>query len=304
MRYSDHIIEEVKLRSSLSELVSERTEVKSSGRSFTACCPFHSEKTPSFHINEEQGLYYCFGCGKKGNTFTFVMETRGLTFPESVRFLAQRAGVNLPVQSEFKNENDKGVAKKKALLRRLVVEAQNLFEDILWDRRGSRKEGIVAREMLKERYISEQSVKRFRLGFSGSDQGLLLDELYKSIKDSLSITKEDVSQGLLELGLLREYDSGQKREFFRERVMFPISRSDGSPLAFGGRTIFTKPEIPKYINSPESSVYEKRRSFFGLSQGFASAQKARHVFIVEGYTDVISFSQVGLENTLAVCGTA
>lgn len=313
MRYSDDLIEEVRHKASLAELVSERTQVKKSGNSITACCPFHSEKTPSFHINEEQGLYYCFGCGKKGNTFTFIMETRGLSFPESIRFLAQRYSVALPLNSTTSNY-EKGLAQKKQLLGKILNETQNLYEDILWNRSFLGNEGNRAKEILFSRDLTEDTLKKFRIGFTGSSHGYLEDYLVKNISQSSQHSPNEIKNALIELGLLRNY-SDQKikqqnnhisnyTELFRERIIFPISRSDGKPIAFGGRTIHTSDKIPKYINSPESPVYLKRRSFYGLTQSIKEIQKTKTVYIVEGYTDVMSFFQAGLENTIAVCGTA
>jgi DNA primase catalytic core len=304
MRYSDQLIDEIRLRTSLIELVSERSEVKNSGRSHVACCPFHSEKSPSFHINEDQGLYYCFGCGKKGNTYTFVMETRGLTFPEAVRFLAQKTGVPLPVQDHKTSEFEKGLSRKKILYRKILLETQNLYEDILWGRGEYKKEGTAVRDFLRNRSISEQIIKRFRVGYTGSSQGILFSSLFKTISSSLKINEQELLDALSSIGLIKTYENERRSELFRDRVMFPISKSDGSPIAFGGRILDSDSEFPKYINSPESPVYEKRRSFYGLAQGFSSSQKLKNTYIVEGYTDVLSFSQVGIENTLAVCGTA
>jgi DNA primase catalytic core len=304
MRYSDQTIDDIRLRTSLIELVSERTEVKNSGRSHVACCPFHSEKSPSFHINEDQGLYYCFGCGKKGNTYTFVMETRGLTFPEAVRYLAHKTGISLPVEDLKTSEFEKGFSRKKGLYRKILLETQNLYEDILWGRGEYKKEGAEVWDFLRNRSISEQIIKKFRLGYTGSSQGVLFPSLFKIISSSLKINEHELLDALSSIGLIKTYENERRSELFRDRVMFPISKSDGSPIAFGGRILDSNSEFPKYINSLESPVYEKRRSFYGLAQGFPPSQKLKNAFIVEGYTDVLSLSQIGIENTLAVCGTA
>jgi len=302
MLYSDQIIEEVRRRTSLIELVGERVPVKQSGRNFQACCPFHTEKTPSFQINEDEGLYYCFGCGKKGNTYTFVMETKSLSFPEAVRFLAQRAGVSLPVDEQYQTQRVSS-GKGKNLLRRVVYEVALIYEENLW------KAGYEVRGFLEKRRISEYTAKRFRMGYSigsrGGESGQnLADLVLQRIKSSLECTHKEVVDSLVTLGLLRRRQSGQFGELFWDRVIFPITKSDLSPLAFGGRIIKDVEGAPKYINSPESPVFEKRRSFFGMGQSFSPAQKMKQAFIVEGYLDVISFSQIGIDNSLAVCGTA
>ena len=299
MLYSDQIIENVRAQTSLVELVSERVPVKQAGRNFQACCPFHTEKTPSFQINEEEGLYYCFGCGKKGNTYTFVMETKSLSFPEAVRFLAQRAGISLPVSESYQRENSNS-GRDKQLLRKVVGEVATHFETELW------KSNVEILGFLEKRRISEYTAKRFRIGYAQGNSGgqNLADEIFHRIKDSTSCTKTQVIDSLLTLGLLRKRSANQLGELFWDRIVFPITKSDLSPIAFGGRVIKDVEGAPKYINSPESPVYEKRRSFFGLGQGFTPSQKLKSVYIVEGYLDVISFSQIGIDNTLAVCGTA
>lgn len=299
MLYSDQIIEEVKRRVSLVELVSERVPVKQNGRNFQACCPFHTEKTPSFHINEDEGLYYCFGCGKKGNTFTFIMETKSLSFPESVRFLAQKVGVSLPVAEYSARENGTSI-KHKNILRRVVTEVALIYEENLWNADSNIK------SFLKDRRISDYTAKRFRMGYSDSNKGgqSLTDQVFSRIKATVDCSHKDVTESLISLGLLRKRQNGNLGELFWERIIFPITKSDLSPLAFGGRILKKLEGAPKYINSPESPVFEKRRSFFGLGQGFQPSQKSKVVNLVEGYLDVISFSQLGIDNTLAVCGTA
>ncbi|HMO17371.1 MAG TPA: DNA primase [Oligoflexia bacterium] len=307
MRYADSIIEEIKNRTSLVELVNERSHVKQSGRNFSACCPFHLEKTPSFNINEEQGLYYCFGCGKKGNTFTFVMETRGMTFPEAVRFLASRTGIILPAAEKgSKAEHDRS-REIKHLYNKILVESLNYFEDSLWGRvRDIDNESCKrAREYLSTRGISEDSLKRYRVGYAHGKPGVFRSHILNSVKSSLDVSEAQVEHAMNALGLLRSNNTNSSaRELFRERVIFPICRSDGQPIAFGGRTLVDNKDIPKYINSPESPVYEKRRSFFGLPQALSHIKNNKNVLLVEGYTDVISLQQSEVDNVLAVCGTA
>lgn len=292
--YPETLVDKVKDATSLVSLIGERTEVKASGRKHVCCCPFHSEKTPSFHINEEEGLYYCFGCGKKGNTFTFVMETRGLTFPESVRYLANKAGIPLPVASASEARN----AQKKNYLKKILHEAQNFYEDCFWSNAS------IAKQFLTKRSISQEAAKRFHIGLAVKKGGGLTEHIHKILSQSHNLSLKETEEGLLEVGLLRQRDGGRLGDLFWDRVMFPINRSDHGVLAFGGRALTDHPDSPKYINSPETSIFEKRRSFYGMGPGFLACQKHKEVFIVEGYIDVIAFSQLGIENTLAVCGTA
>ncbi len=295
MIYPEALIDSVKDATSIIALIGERSEVKQAGRKHVCCCPFHSEKTPSFHINEEEGLYYCFGCGKKGNTFTFVMETRGLTFPESVRYLASKAGISLPAQSPRVEQN----LQRKNHLKKILSEAQNFYEDSFWKNKN------LAKDFLNKRNISEDVAKRFHVGLAiKRGQGQLLDYLISTVGKDYGISKKDIEEGLLEVGLLRQRDSGKLSELFWDRILFPITRSDHSPIAFGGRALTDSPDNPKYINSPESSMFIKRKSFYGMGPGFLACQKQKEVYIVEGYTDVIALSQIGIENVLAVCGTA
>jgi DNA primase catalytic core len=297
--FSEQLIEDVRSRTSLVELISERVAVKQAGRNYQACCPFHTEKTPSFQINEEEGLYYCFGCGKKGNTFTFVMETKSLTFPEAVRFLAQKAGVALPISDNI-SENESNFIKDKELLRKIISEVALKYEEDFWNSSPEIK------SFLEKRRISEYTAKRFRIGYAKGNNGSqrFAEEIHSRIKSSVKISVQEVFDSLFKLGLLRKRNSGQIGELFWDRIVFPITKSDLSPIGFGGRVIVDVEGSPKYINSPESPIYEKRKSFYGLGQGYGPAQKLKNVFIVEGYLDVISFSQAGLDNTLAVCGTA
>jgi DNA primase len=292
--YSESIVDKVKNATSLVSLIGERTEVKVSGRKHVCCCPFHSEKTPSFHINEEEGLYYCFGCGKKGNTFTFVMETRGLTFPEAVRFLANKAGISLPASSPSETKN----LQKRNHLKKILSEAQNFYEDSFWNSPS------ISKPFLEKRLISTEVAKRFHIGLAVKKSGGLVDAMYKILSTSHGLSKKETEEGLLEVGLLRQREGGRLSDLFWDRIMFPITRSDHSVQAFGGRALTDHPDNPKYINSPETSIFEKRRSFYGMGPGFLACQKQKEVFIVEGYIDVIAFSQLGIENTLAVCGTA
>lgn len=304
MSIPNEIIELVREKTSIVELLErEGISVKRSGKSFVALCPFHGEKTPSFNLSEEQGLYHCFGCGEKGDVFTFLQKLRGYSFLEAVRYLASRAGIKVP-------ENDPGsreFAQKKKNLKKALLElnghAQAFFKTE-FDRTSARE----AREYLQERGVGDELAKTFGVGWSPAESGRLRSFLTEQL-GAETLCGFDVSSLLLTLGLLREHDAERDEEasvyeMFRARLMFPIMRSDAVVLAFGGRTLSKRKDIPKYINSPESPVYQKRSAFFGLPQALSVVRKTRSVYLVEGYMDVISMHCAGLPGVLAACGTA
>jgi DNA primase len=293
------VIEDVRTRISLSDIIGERVTLKRSGRNQVGLCPFHPEKTPSFYVNDEEGYFHCFGCGKKGSVFDFVMDTRGFSFPEAVRFLAARAGIQVPeetggVKREF--------AERRKALRAVVREAVLLYHETLQGDASAQ----AARGYFQSRSISEDTIKKFALGFA-PERDVLVARLAERLKArglKLFSSDADFRTALREVGIIHMRDDGSSYDSFRGRVIFPIARSDGSPVALGGRIITPSENRPKYINSCESPIYSKRKTFFGLSSAMAAMRHANEVFIVEGYMDVLSMLQCGYLNTLATCGTA
>ena len=297
----EEIIEQIRASVSLHDLVSEQVALKRSGRSYVGLCPFHQEKTPSFNVNDEEGFFRCFGCDKKGSIFDFVMETRGLTFPEAARFLAGRAGIDLP---EVRGGNE--ATKKSAYLRELLKLARSVFVSCLADQ----SLGEAARGYLQKRGLTDETIKLFELGCVMPSAEVFVGQMEAEMK-AKGITAQKPLPGMLEyLGIIRksDYSSGATGFAyylaFKDRLIFPITRSDGVAIAFGGRLLREDSKRPKYINSVESLVYSKRRSFYGLSQALKEVRSSRHVYIVEGYMDVLSMYQAGVKNVVATCGTA
>ena len=306
---SPDIIEQIRERTTLSEIVSETVQLKRSGRNLLGLCPFHGEKTPSFSVNDEEGFYHCFGCGKGGSAFDFIMELRGYSFREAAKFLASRAGIEIPehqLGSDAKENKDREARRE---LGNVLAAATDIFHKTLTQQPA----GEVARAYLAKRQIKPESIAAYRVGFAPSSWEFLVGELTKVLFLGRTPTTEEtgkLNQQLVSLGLIKarekkdEKKEGGYYDAFRGRVMFPISRSDGCTIAFGGRILQDTPDTPKYINSSENPLYAKRRTFYGLSQSLPHIRKARHVFVVEGYLDVIGLTQAGVGNTLATCGTA
>jgi DNA primase len=310
------VIEEVRTRSSFVDIAGETVALKRSGSGFLGLCPFHTEKTPSFSVNDEEGLFYCFGCGKKGTIFDYVMEIRGYSFPEAVRFLASKCGVQIPESREARNPAAKVEMSRVKAMRHLLQMASSIYRRNLLQGTNSK----AAQDYFKRRGIDAETSERFGLGYAPdawefiSAQILqLLDSLTDrdTIKDELGfLNKERVGPLLNDLGLtkLRKKDKPDAKQtsydVLRDRVIFPITRSDGATIGFGGRSIRADDKAPKYLNSPENAVYSKRRAFFGLHQAIPYIRASRHVFLVEGYMDVLSLYQAGLGDVLAGCGTA
>jgi DNA primase len=288
---SEETIQRVKERARVSELVQEIVPLRRSGGRLVALCPFHKERTPSFHIRDDDKSYYCFGCGATGSVFTFIMEHRGLSFPEAVEELAARYHIPVKYISRV-NKVTRGIGAKNQLYE-INSQALSFFLN--------NERPLEVTSYLKERGISEEMQRLFSIGFSGTDpKGLLKFLRSKGFKD------EDI----LKSGLVRKYERGELYDLFRNRLIFPIFIDPKRVVAFGGRTIPSLiPEekrefVPKYINSPETEVYEKRRVLYGLPQAASAIRDRRHVYVVEGYLDVVGLAQVGIHDVVATCGTA
>jgi len=310
MALTPEIIEAVRERSSLAELAGETMELKRSGRHLSGLCPFHTEKTPSFYIREEQNSFRCFGCGRSGSVFDFVMETRNLSFRESVYFLANRIGLKIPQRAGWFKGKSGADREHSRTLRRLLGAASGVYIDAL----KTREDAAVARDYLSTRGITVETARAFGVGWAPDSWEFIASATMRrlsqgnagvEIKGEASLRKH-----LFEVGLLRPKsaqegaDATSFYDTLRGRVLFPICRSDGVPIAFGGRTIVDKKDAPKYLNTTESVLYEKRKTFFGMAQAIEAIRKKRSAVIVEGYFDVILPWQVGLKNVLATCGTA
>jgi DNA primase len=286
MRFDDNKIEEIKSRVDIVELASEYLTLKKAGRNFIGLCPFHQEKTPSFTVNRDKQIFYCFGCGEGGNVITFLMKIADKTFPEAIKDLAEKTGVVLPTMLSGKESRQKDSLKESIInlnLRAAQHFSRNLFSPA----------GKVAREYLQNRSISEETIKQFRLGYVPDTWRSLTDYIEGS-GSSLKLAEQ--------AGLVVSGKEGSFYDRFRGRLIFPIENIFGEVVAFGGR-ILEKGE-PKYLNSPESPVYIKGKNLYGLNKAKEEIRKKGFALIVEGYFDLISLWNAGIGNVVATLGTA
>ena len=280
------IIEEIKLRTNIVDVVSEYVSLKKTGRNFVGLCPFHKEKTPSFSVNPEKQIFYCFGCGEGGNAISFLMKLNDMSFPQTIRHLAAKAGIAIP-DARLQRE-DKGALTEKEQLIRINRMAADFFSRNLTSDGGKH-----CREYLSKRGMDLPVIQKFGLGYSPDGWRHLKKYLHaKGVPPALSA----------KAGLIIIKDTGQSYDRFRGRVMFPIVDLGGHVVAFGGRVIGD--EEPKYLNSPESPVYVKGKTLYGLYQAKTEIKKKNEVVIVEGYLDFLSLWSQGIRNVVATLGTA
>lgn len=284
MYYSEDLVEEIRLKNDIVDVISGYVKLQKKGSSYFGLCPFHNEKSPSFSVSRSKQMYYCFGCGAGGNVFTFVMEYENYTFAEALKFLAQRAGVELP-EIEYSNE-----AKEKANLKATLLEINKLAAKYFYAQLKTEK-GQVAHTYLTDRGLSEETITAFGLGYSN----IYSDDLYKYLK-----MKGYSDELLLKAGLISVSEKNGVYDKFWNRVMFPIMDVNNRVIGFGGR-VMGKGE-PKYLNSPETEVFDKSRNLYGLNR--ARTSRKNYFLLCEGYMDVIALHQAGFTNAIASLGTA
>jgi len=275
-------LDELRARTPLSTLIGTSVKLQRAGREWKACCPFHNEKSPSFYVNDDKGFYHCFGCGAHGDAIRWMTDQRGLPFLDAVKELAQAAGLDMPEpdrQSAEQTQRAKG-------LHEAMADAATWFVE-----RMGGIEGADARAALQRRGIRPETAKSFGLGFSPDSRGKLKDAL-KQYGDAL----------LVEAGLLIKVDDKEPYDRFRGRLMIPIRDPRGRVIAFGGRVIGEGE--PKYLNSPETPLFDKGRTLYNLDRAQTAARKAHRIIAVEGYMDVIALAQAGFEEAVAPLGTA
>ena len=282
-RYSDEIIDDVRQSNDIVDVISQYVRLKRSGRNYFGLCPFHNEKSPSFSVSPEKQIFHCFGCGVGGNVFTFLTKIEGINFVEAVQLLAERANIQLPT---LENNLDSAKEALKAKVYKVNEFTAQYYHENLY-----KPESKMAQEYIKKRKLSNETLKAFKIGFSGK-----FDELYKELKKQGFEDRE-----ILESGLVNKNERGQYIDRYRNRLMFPICDARGRVIAFGGRVL--DDSKPKYINSPENIVYSKGRHLFGLNVAKKYDIKKR-LLIVEGYMDVISLHQRDIHNVVASLGTA
>lgn len=284
MRYSEDIIEEVRSKTDIVDLIGGYVKLQRKGSSYFGLCPFHNEKSPSFSVSPGKQMYYCFGCGAGGNVFTFLMEYENYTFQEALKFLAGRAGVDLPEPVYSREAREQ--ADKRALLLEINKEAARYFYAKLRSPAGKR-----AMEYLKGRGLSDETIRRFGLGYSDK----FSNDLYRYLKQ-----KDYSDQVLMESGLFNMDEKRGIYDKFWNRVIYPIMDANSRVIGFGGRVMGDAK--PKYLNSPETLIFDKSRNLYGLHAARSSRRK--NLIICEGYMDVISLHQAGFTNAVASLGTA
>ena len=284
MRYSDDIIEEVRMKNDIVDVISQYVRLTRKGNSYFGLCPFHNEKTPSFSVTPSKQMYYCFGCGAGGNVYNFVMQYENYSFGEALSHLAERAGVELP-KIEY-SQAARAKAEKRAVLLEINKKAAQYFYYQL------RKEnGKAAHDYLTGRGLSEETIKKFGLGYSDKYS----DDLYKYLK------AQNYSDDLLrESGLFNMDERQGMYDKFWNRVIFPIMDVNNRVIGFGGRVMGDGK--PKYLNSPETQIFDKSRNLYGLN--IARTTRKNYLILCEGYMDVISMHQAGFTNAVASLGTA
>jgi DNA primase len=281
-RIPQTFIDELVARADIVEIVGARVALKKAGSNYKGLCPFHGEKTPSFTVSPTKGFYHCFGCGEHGTSIGFLMSYDNLSFPEAVEALAEMLGMDVPHEAgapeERRNENDELYA--------LLREADQIYRSAL-------RESPRAIEYLKKRGIDGPTAGRFAMGYA--------PDAWDTLMRALGTSEARIAQ-LMQAGLLSTNDSGRRYDRFRDRIMFPIRNARGQVIGFGGRVLDAGE--PKYLNSPETPIFRKGQELYGLFEARKSPGKPKEIIVVEGYLDVASLVQFGIENVVATLGTA
>jgi DNA primase len=286
MRYGQGLLEEIQRRTDIVQLVGRRVKLTRKGRVMWGLCPFHKENSPSFKVENERRTYHCFGCGAGGDAFRWLMEIEGLSFPESVERLAGEAGVELP---KWTPEDEAREEKKKSLYE--IIETACVFFEEQLRARG----GAAARDYLKSRGLNDEEAQRFRLGYSPDSNTALIEHLK---------TKNISLDDMVEAGLARPAEGERSaRDFFYDRLMFPITDPRGRTIAFGARALSSDAK-PKYLNTGETSLFSKGHLLYNFAKARAPALKESTIILAEGYMDVIALVRAGFENAVAPLGTA
>ena len=283
----DHKIEEIRAASDIVDVVSDYVRLKKRGSNHFGLCPFHNEKSPSFSVNPSMGIFKCFGCSAGGDVFQFIMRIESHSFPEAARMLAERAGIPLPEHDEEREQSSEMES---------IYHALRFAARFFYDQLTTTDAGKPALAYLTGRGFSPKTIKTFGLGYAPDEWDALLKEA-----ESKHVEAETLEKAGL---VLSRKDNSGYYDRFRGRVVFPIFSHVGKVLGFGGRILKADSDQPKYINSPETKVYNKSRVLYGLHHGKQAIRKSEEVILVEGYTDVISLHQAGVQNVVASSGTA
>ncbi len=282
-------IDEILNVTRVEEVVGDFVNLRKRGANYIALCPFHNEKTPSFNVSPAKGIYKCFGCGKGGDAIRFLMDHEQLSYPEALRWLADK--YNIVIKEEAETPEDIARRDKRESLLVLNQFAARFFERALWEEEEGKNIGL---NYFRERNFRESVIRKFQLGYAPASGTALSDE---------AMAKGYRREYLLALGLSKEKDN-RLRDFFRSRVVFPVHSLSGSVIAFGARTLSSDKKIPKYLNSAESEIYHKSKVLYGAFFAKGAMRQQDECLMVEGYTDVISLHQAGIENVVASSGTS
>ncbi len=285
MRYRDELIDEIRNRTDIVDIISQYVVLKRSGRNFFGLCPFHKEKSPSFSVSPDKQIFHCFGCGVGGNVFHFVSKIENISFREALEMLAEKSGVELPT---LESDGDNKLMQLKSKVYEINKCAAEFYHENLY-----KPNAKPAQEYVKKRKMDNTTLKNFMIGYSNNNYS----ELYNMLK-AKGFTEEEI----LASSLVNKTKDGKFIDRFRGRLMFPIQDVRNRVIAFGGRVL--DDSKPKYINSPENIVYSKGRHLFGLNVAKKYENKMKKVIIVEGYMDAISLHQRGIHNAVASLGTA
>jgi len=292
--FPQQFIDDLRLQANIVQVVQEYVPLKKAGRTYKGLCPFHGEKTPSFTVDSDKGFFHCFGCQRGGDVFHFIELQESLSFPEAVKMLASKFGVSLPEMEEASEDQKRDAALREALLKVHELAAAYFTEQL------SAAAGGRARQQLKDRGLTPTTVEQLGLGFAPQSRDGLKDRLLK---------QGFTPAVLLQSGLIVQRDSGDVVDRFRNRLMVPICRDAGSVIAFGGRQMDADQGGPKYLNSPETPIYSKSRTLYGLNLTKAAIRKQGYALLVEGYFDFAQVYQSGAFSgngapVVASCGTA
>ncbi|MGI6434266.1 MAG: DNA primase [Syntrophomonadaceae bacterium] len=282
--YDEYILAEISSRLDILDVVAESVKLSRKGDRYWGLCPFHTEKTPSFSVSPGKNMFYCFGCHSGGNLFTYIMKRDGLDFPEAVQKLADQAGIQL-----HNRQARQGVDRFKKVVE-VNKAAATLFQQFLGDDYSAAR----ARDYLAKRYLQEEIIKRFQIGYAPNDWSKL---------SNLLLQKGFEQEWIKESGLIkRSKNRDSYYDLFRDRIIFPILDYQGNVVGFGGRAV--EDAVPKYLNTPETEVYVKRHHLFGLYQARETIRKCNEVILVEGYMDCLKLHQHGINQAVASLGTA
>jgi DNA primase len=294
MLYPQYFIDDLKNRADIVRIIQPYAELKKKGANWMACCPFHQEKTPSFSVNPSKGFYKCFGCGKGGSVYNFLMDMEGLSFPEAIKRVAEISGVMLPEPiDDQQHDRIKKHKQEKKKLADEVIELNRIAMEF-WEAELQSKRGKPAREYLEKRGISDATRIAFRIGYSPDTWDSLLNVLKEKTPDEKLLEQSGL--------VIRHEERNSLYDRFRGRIMFPVLDVDGNPIAFGARAMGN--DEPKYLNSPETPAYIKGQHLYGLFHSRTEIRQKKFAILVEGYLDLISLYEHGVRNTAASLGTA